>query len=224
MRSMDAAEIAATEAALVSARVFAWIVARDRDTGDPVEYGFWTGFGTVSVDVVDAVTGATETRSFVGSGALLTVGSIRLSADIAVRTVDVDVSPIHPTVETMLRGSDVRNAPIQIYRGYLDPDSRALVAAPKARFVGTVDGAPITVPAEGGESSSRLRCVSTTRELTRTNPDVRSHESQQARHAGDDFYIDVAVVGDWDLSWGQKRGQVKKQVDSASWRSQRGPR
>jgi hypothetical protein len=53
-----------------------------------------------------------------------------------------------------------------------------------------------------------LKCVSTTRELTRANPDVRSHESQQARHAGDDFARDVGVVGDWELFWGQTQGQV----------------
>ncbi len=102
----------------------------------------------------------------------------------------------------------MRGAPMQLYRGYFDSATRVMAAAAKPRFVGYVDGAPIVTPKEGEEGSITLHCVSTTRELTRTNAEVRSHESQLARAAGDAFYKDVGVVGDWDIAWGVARGKV----------------
>jgi hypothetical protein len=109
----------------------------------------------------------------------------------------------------MVRANDVRGAAIEIYRGLFNPATMAMVASAKSRFLGVIDGAPIVTPAEGGEGSVTLRCVSTTRELTLTNPEVRSHASQLARTNGeDDFYIDTAVVGEWDIAWGQKRAPI----------------
>lgn len=210
MRDLDSAEIDAIASGTdgVAARDLIFVVAKDRDTGDPEEIGFWTGAGDATIDVKDGVTGETESRVFYGSGQLLGIGSIPLTSDIAIRSVDIDLSQIADEVQDLVREYDVRGAPIQIYRGYLDLDTHEFVAPPKARFVGYVDGAPIETPAEGGSGACTLRCVSTTRELTRTNPEVRSHESQLARAAGDAFYRDTAVVGDWDMFWGSKGGPL----------------
>lgn len=209
MRDLDPEEIAAIQARTVVARDFVWITALDRDTGEPVSQGFWNDVRTVTAAVKDGRTGVTESRDFVGIGGALQVGSIPLTADITVRSVDVELPQLDNIVQLLVRGYDVRGAPMQIYRGYFDPATRVLVAAAKPRFVGYVDGAPIVTPAEGGEGSITLKCVSTTRELTRTSSEVRSHESQLARTGGaDDFYIDTGVVGEWDIAWGQNRGQV----------------
>ena len=206
MRDLDPAVLDAIVRREVMARDLLWITVRDFDDGTVHDFGFSTFVRNLEIPVVDGRTGATVARVFTGVSGAFKVGSIALTADITVRTVDVDLPAIDATVAEMLRAYDVRNAPVQIYRAYLNPDTRSLLAAAKARFVGFVNKAPITTPAAGGTGSARLSCVSTTRELTRASTDVCSHESQLARSGGaDDFYIDTAVVGDWELFWGKAR-------------------
>lgn len=203
MRFLDAAEIAAIQARTIVARDFLWVTAKDRTTGALTSSGYWNDHGTVTADVVDGRTGVTESRSFYGVGMALSIGSIPLTADVTVRSVDITLPHIDTVVQGLVRTTDVRNAPMQLYRGYFDPVTRALVAAAKPRFVGYVDTAPIFTPKENDEGSLTFTCVSTTRELTRTSNEVRSDESQQKRSAGDGFYKDTSVVGDWQLFWGQ---------------------
>lgn len=206
MRFLDSAEIAAIQARTVVARDFLWITAKDRSTGNPSDYGFWNDHGTVTTSVVDGRTGATVSRDFYGVGMALNIGSIPLTADVTVRNVDIALPQIDDVAQLVVRGYDVRGAAIQLYRGYFDPATHSMVAAAKPRFVGYVDGAPIETPAEGGEGSITLNCVSTTRELTRISSESRSHESQISRAAGDAFYKDTGVVGDWVMFWGQAGG------------------
>lgn len=177
-------------------------------------YGFWNDVSTYSAPVRDGRTGVTVDREFLGLADGLSVGSIPLVADITVRTVDVTLPHLDDTVQALVRGHNVRGAPIEIYRGYFDPNTRELVATAKPRFVGYIDGAPIVTPKEGDQGSVTLHCVSTTRELTRTSSDVRSHDSQLARADDDDFYKDVGVVGDWDIAWGVNRASLKNVAGS----------
>jgi hypothetical protein len=219
MRDLDAAEIAAIQARTVVARSLVWITAIDRDTGAPVAQGFWNEVRDLPMPVKDGRTGAIVSRDFRGIGEALKVGSIPLTSNITIRSVDIELPQIDEIVQLLVRGYDVRGAPLQIYRGYFDPATRVLVAPAKARFVGYVDGAQITTPKEGEEGSVTLRCVSTTRELTRVNPEVRSHESQLARSGGaDDFYKDTGVVPEWVIAWGQSRGPVAINSDQSGVR------
>ncbi len=212
MRSLEAAEIAAIQARTVVARDFLWVTAKDRTTGALTSTGYWNDHGTVTVSVVDGRTGATESRDFYGAGMALSIGSIPLTADITVRQVDITLPHIDSIVQELVRGTDVRNAPMQLYRGYFDPTTRSLVAAAKPRFVGYIDTSPIVTPKENDEGSLTFTCVSTTRELTRTSTESRSHESQLARASGDAFYHDTAVVGDWQIFWGQKQGTTNSTI------------
>lgn len=205
MRALDAAELAAIVLPGVVARDFLWVTATDRDTGLPVSQGFWSDVGTITASVVDGRTGATESRDFYGVAGAIVVGSIPLTADITIRQVDIELPAIDDVVALLVRGYDVRNAPLQLYRGYFDVATRALLAAAKPRFVGYVDGSPIVTPKEGDEGKVTLNCVSTTRELTRISSEVRSHESQIKRSASDTFFKDAGTVGDWDIAWGTKR-------------------
>jgi hypothetical protein len=207
MRALDSAEVAAVQQRAVMAREFLIVTARDRGTGALTEHGFWNDIRPVTAPIKDGRTGATRNVDFTGVAGALDIGAIPLTADITVRNVEVSLPAIDAVVATLVRGTDVRAAPMQILRGYFDPATHILLAPAKARFVGYVDGAPIVTPAEGGEGSVTLKCVSATRELTRVSTEVRSHQSQLARTNGaDDFYIDAAVVGDWDIAWGENRG------------------
>lgn len=205
MRTLDAAILAAMAKGTVVARDFVWITAKDRDTGDPVSRGFWTGAPNIITDVVDALTGSSVSRAFLGGGRLISVGTVPLVADISVRSVDIVLSQVASETQAIVRTYDARLAPVQVYRGYFDVDTRALLADPRARFVGFIDEAPVTTPAEGNEGAITLNCVSVTRELTKTSTAVRSHEDQIARYPSDNFRQDVNVVGKWDLAWGRTR-------------------
>jgi hypothetical protein len=127
---------------------------------------------------------------------------------MTVRQLDVGLSQIDEAVATVVRGCDVRQAPIQVYLGIFDPSTHRLVAPAFPLFVGPVDSMEIETPEEGGFGSVTLHCVSQIREMTRSNPDVRSGASQQARSGGDAFYDDTQNVGDWQIFWGQKSGKV----------------
>jgi hypothetical protein len=204
MRFLDSAELAGIQKRTVAARDLVWITARPIGGGDPVDYGFSTLVRNVDIEVRSGRTGAVVSRPYRGVGGAFKLGSIALTSDITVRSVDIDLPAIDATVADMLRGHDMRNAPVEIHRAYYDPDTRLQLAPAKPRFVGTVDGAPIETPVAGSAGRARITCVSTTRELTRANPDVRSHQSQLARSGGtDDFYMHTAVVADWQIFWGQ---------------------
>ena len=207
MRSLDPAELAAIAARTVVARDFVVITVKDRLTGNTSPVGFWSDAGAFSCLVKNGRTGLVEAQSFVG-GALVSIGDIPLISDISVRTVEVVLSGIDASVIDATKNYDARNAPITIYRGYLNPDTLELVAPAKSRFIGFIDEAPVVTPAEGGPSTVTLSCASHTRELTRKNPDVRSHESQILRKADDDFYHDTSVVETWEIFWGKEKGRV----------------
>lgn len=207
MRSLDPAEMAAIAARTVVARDLVVITVKDRITGNASDVGFWSDAGPFSCLVKNGRTGLVEGKAFVG-GALVSIGDIPLISDISVRTVDVVLSGIDASVIDATRTFDARNAPITIYRGYLNPDTLELVAPAKSRFIGFIDEAPVVTPAEGGAATVTLSCASHTRELTRKNPDVRSHESQILRKSDDDFFHDTSVVGDWELWWGKEKGRV----------------
>lgn len=204
MRSLAPDEITGLSGRVLEIRTLVWVVAKSRSGGGSVPFGFWTDGGDYQCNVIDALSGSSVSRLFRG-GAIQSVGNIPLTSDIAVRNVDVQFSAIDSYVEDMIRTNDVRGVPVQIYRGFFDPSTRGLIAPARARFVGFVDRAPVTTGKEGDASGVTLSCVSHTRELTRKNPAVRSHESQIQRLSTDNFYKDTGVVGEWDIAWGENR-------------------
>jgi hypothetical protein len=208
MRLLDAAELTAIRGRVVVKREFAWITAKTRDPEPaPVAVGFWSDAGRFTCEVKDGLSGTLVERTFNGAEAVQ-FPDVSLISDISVRTADLVLSGIGAAAEATLRTNECRSAPIQIYRGFFDPETMLLVAPPKPRFIGFVDEAPIFTAAAGGMSTITMSCASHTRELLRKNADVRSHESQIKRAPGDTYLKDVNVVGDWDIAWGEHRQRV----------------
>jgi hypothetical protein len=206
LHSSELAALADPDALVV--RWLMWITAKTRDTSEAVSTGFWNDVGIAAFNVIDALTGSTVSRTFYGSGSLITIGDLVQSADLTVNTVTIDMSGIDDRVEQVLRGYDPRLAPVQIYRLLLNKDTMAPVYAARPVFVGMVDLAPITTPAAGGEGRVGLTLVSQIAELTRTNPAMRSHDSQLARASGDDFYKRVPQMPKRTIFWGREKGKV----------------
>lgn len=207
-RSLTATVTTALAQRQLVARDFLWIVARDRSTGADVTDGMWSDIGSVDAEVINPDTGLSVTRTFHGSGTLVSISDIPLVANLTVQRVTIALSQVDDRVEDLLRTYDVRQARVEIFRGIFDPDTRLLASPAVPRFVGFVDGVEIRTPSENEEGAAILTCVSHTQEMLRSNPDTRSHESQKQRSSTDDFFVDANVVGEWDLKWGNTAGKV----------------
>ncbi len=208
MRNLSAENYAALQARQLVARDFLWLVARDRTTSAPFSYGFWSDVGHVNAPILNPNTGLAETRNFEGSGTLIQISDIPLVANLTVQTITVNMNQISEGVQNIVRGYDLKQAQVEVYRGLFSPVSRQLVAPAVNRFIGYVDQIEIKTPKEGEEGSISLTCASHSHEFTRYNPSTRSHEDQKLRDPYDDFFIDASTVGEWEHFWGQENGKV----------------
>jgi hypothetical protein len=207
MRTVSAPVAAALAAGRLVARDFLWIVARTRDTLAPVTDGMWSDVGDITCQVINPDTGSAVSRTFHGVGELVSISDIPLVSTIEVQTVAIVLSQVVDRVNSLVRTYDCKQARVEIFRGLFDPDTRVLVAPAEPRFVGFVDEIEIETPPEGEEGGVTLRCKSHTQEMNRANPDTRSDASQRLRSATDNFYQDVAVVGEWEVWWGRTAGK-----------------
>lgn len=189
-------------------RDFIWFVVRDRDTGAPVTDGYWSGSGTVELEVVDPESGSPVARTFRAGGAFIKISDIPLVSNLTVQNVEVTLSQVSERINDLLRAYDCKQGKIQIFRGLFDPDTRALVAPAFPRFAGTIDEAPVTTPAENANGDVVLTCTGNTQELTRANPDTRSDASQKLRDETDDFYRHTPTVSEWQQYWGKTAGRL----------------
>lgn len=208
MRNLSAENYAALQARQLVARDFLWLVARDRSTGANFSYGFWSDVGDVQAPMLNPNTGLAETRNFEGSGTLISISDVPLVANLTVQTISVVMNQIDAAVENIVRGYDLKQGQVEVYRGLFSPLTRQLVAPAVNRFIGFVDEIEIKTPKEGEEGSVTLTCASHSHEFTRYNPSTRSHEDQKLRDPDDDFFVDASTVGEWEHFWGQKSGKV----------------
>lgn len=208
-RSLSSANQSALEQRRLVARDFLWVIARDRDTGNPQTVGFWSGASDVAADVINPDTGNAVSRNFYGSGTLISIDDIPLVSNTAVQNVTIRMSQIDDLVQQAFRLYDIRQARVEIYRGLFNPATRQMVAPAFCRFVGFVDLAEVTTPAENEEGGLTLTCASHTQELQRWNTDTRSNQSQDDREDGDRFYRHTVTTGEWEVYWGRKNGKVR---------------
>lgn len=204
MRDADSAFVTALSDARTRGLVvrrFLTCTVKDRDTGDPVELCYWTGDREIEIDVISGVTGAAETRTFLG-GINLTIGNIPRTADLTIQTIDISMSGVAPACQALVRTYDARLAKVEVHVGLLDPRTRLPVADPGIEFLGEIDEAPIETGAAGGESTIQLKIRSDAISmLTRPNPRKRSYEGQK-RRSGDEFSLYANSVKTWQVPWG----------------------
>lgn len=212
MRAISPENQAALAARSLVYRDFIWFVARNRETLAPVTVGFWSDLENVNTFVINPDTGTPAARNYYGAGGLITVSDIPSVSVIQVQDVHIRMSQLDEMVENAVRLYDIKQARVEIHRGLFDPVSHDLVSPAVVRFVGFVNLVEIHTPAENQDGYVDITCVSHTQELMRSNPATRSHEDQKMRAAGDNFFIDAAVVSDWDLDWGAIKG-TQKAVD-----------
>lgn len=212
MRAIDTDNLALLEARQIVSRDFVWLQARNRDTNLIVEDGWWSDYGFKTIDVINPDSGSVNSRSFAGSGTLVTIDPIPLVSNITVQTINIRVSDLADRVQAMLREYDAKQGKIEIFRGLFNINTRQQVAPAECRFVGFIDKITIEQGSidDSGHSESyiNIECKSHTQELTKYNPDTRSDATQRLRSSTDNFYQDVGVVSEWELFWGTKSGKL----------------
>lgn len=199
----DSNTIAALESGSLVLRDFLAIQGKDSE-GVPVPFGFWTGEDDVTTNVVTATDGGTDSRDFVGGGSLPPDGipPIVDTIGIEVRTLDLELSQLHPTVLNMVNGNNIRHAVAELFRGLFNPATFALVSTPFSRFLGRIDAAPRKTAAAGSSGAQTITMVSDAVDLTRTSPELKSDESQKLR-SSDRFFQYADTAGEYERRWGQ---------------------
>jgi hypothetical protein len=186
-------------------RNFVFCTVRTLDTDEAAVFGFCDFGEDVITNVIDGETGATVSRTFYGDNApIRSLDPIPMKIGVEIDTTQVVLNHLHPVVQEMVRGHNCRNAKVQLHRGYLDPVSMLLVAAPRCRRLGQINGTPIVTPAVGGQGSVTLKIVSHTRELTRINPAKSSDETYRLR-SGDRINKYAGTAGQWPIFWGEAK-------------------
>lgn len=208
-RSLSTENYDALQSRQLVARDFVWFVVRNRSDGSPVTDGYWSDVGQITADVVDPETGGTSSRTFFGADGLISISDIPLVSTLTVQNVTITLSQVSDRINDLVRTYDCKQGQVQIFRGLFDPLTREMVGPAFPRFVGFIDEAPITTPAEGANGDVTLTCTSHTQELTRSNTETRSDASQRLRSATDNFFQDAAVVGTWSQFWGREGGPVR---------------
>lgn len=208
-RTVSAENQEALEAGRLVARDFLWVTVRNRSNNAPVQFGYWSDIGNVDVEVIDPNTNTPETRTFEGAGTLILIDDIPQVANLQVQTIRIKFNQINDSVNTLIRTYDMRQAPVQIFRGMYDPETMQMVAPAVPRFLGFIDTIEWDTPEANDEGGVYANCVSHTQEMTRSNPDTRSDASQRLRNADDEFYKDTSTAGDWEIWWGTRKGKVK---------------
>ncbi|NTF87803.1 hypothetical protein G6L46_11775 [Agrobacterium rhizogenes] len=184
-------------------RRFVWIKGKSFDTGVTNPIGLWTGDDDINITVVSGITGLPEARTYYG-GLNLQVSPIARTADLTIQTVTITIGQIAPVAQQLVRGYDLRLAPVEIHDMAFDTVTRQPSAAPEIAFLGIADGAPIKTPAVGQDGNVEISAISAAiAMLERTNPAKSCYEGQK-RRSGDEFGLYSSTVANWQIPWGQK--------------------
>lgn len=182
----------------IMVRQLLWVSAKNRDTGEYENIGFWSGEDHQTF-VVDGTP-----RVYYGSGQFINFGELTLESTLNIRKLSAKVVAISPEMQTVLRQYDPKMAPTQLHLTFYSPISNNLIASPFRVHKGWIDKFPIKTPAIGGQGEASLDLMGHTRMMTRRLPTKRSDATQRKRNASDAFYADVGMTGQVTTPWGAK--------------------
>lgn len=194
MLALTTEQQAALAARHVMRRLFIYCDALALDGVTPAPVGFWDDVGTVTV----------EGRTYVGSGTVISVGSLSFVGDMSIPGLSVTISGIDPTAALLVRGETVGQRAIELKVGIFDVDTRDIIGDLVPRFIGKVDDIEIQTPQAGGNSTIVLTCESTSRALTISRYDTRSDACQRLRDPSDGFYSYASLQRDKPVYFGRR--------------------
>lgn len=176
------------------------------ELNETVSFGFWTGTGNKSVDVVSGQTWSLVERDFAGNGRMLSFDNFGSVIGLESRSITVRLAGSDSLVEDMIRGYNLRRAPAELLMAHFDPETHVMVSDPYPVFVGQVDTAKIRAQ---GSNVAEVRIVSDTISLTLTNQAKKSH-AQQVLDDNDDFRQYSDLAGKIEIWWGEYKKKVQR--------------
>lgn len=165
-RGLAPAEIAAAQAPY---RIIVWLV----------EIQFISGTLRLALGPWDIAVGA---DTYARTGSLLSIKSIR-EAEGTTEGVQIILSGIDPAVIALAATEHVFGRPVRILKGFLDPETYALIAPPKPRWPGRVKSMPITETDKGCQIT--LFAEHFEADLEVPNPIRLNDQEYRRRHPGD---------------------------------------
>ena len=184
------------------ARSLVWVSARNRSTGATETMGIWDGDDHQDFTIGGVV------RTYFGAGSVLALDPITMATGLDVRMQRLTLAPVAPKVEMLIRGYDVRLAPVEVHRALFDPVTRALIAEPLRTFLGWIDSVSIPTPVVGGQASIEVTLASLGRSLTQSLALKQSDETLRLRAPTDGFRKYAALSGTVDTVWGENRARA----------------
>ena len=220
MRSITPALTSALADRKLYARNFVTVWAKTTPNSTPTPYGFWDGLSDVVFQTHDALTGGTVNRTFRGFGQLLSISEVAGGSDTVIRQVSITLSAVADAF-TVVRQHSLKQQRVDIHRGVFSLEGSALVAPLVTRFTGLIDEVEVTrgavgitdSDAEGSEIA--ILANSITAELTRVNFLKRSDEHQRLVSSTDTGMQHAAVVGEWEIAWGEQNTNVPTEQDNS---------
>ena len=198
MRNYGPATLTALQARDVVSRALIWISARNRSTNAVETMGLWTGSDHETFDF------GGEPRLYYGAGNVVDLPQITMQAGLAVRMHRLGLTSLTPEAMQLIRGYDVRFAPVEVHRALFTTNTRLLASTPHLVLKGFVDEVNLGTPAAGGAASCVLGIVTQARVLTQALSLKKSDETQRLR-SGDRFRRWTDVSGSVDVWWGAHR-------------------
>lgn len=199
MRDYGAATLAYFQSrAGIIARTLIWVSARNRSTNAVETMGLWTGSDHETFTISAA------SRLYYGAGTVVDLPQLTFQSGLAVRMHRVGLSPLSPEVIQLIRGYDVKSAPVEIHRALYSTDTRLLIEEPHRVLTGFIDEVDLGTPAAGGTSSCILGIATSARVLTQDLALKKSDETQRLR-SGDRIRRWGDVTGSVDVWWGAVR-------------------
>jgi hypothetical protein len=200
MLNLDASQTAALAKTSAMRRLFFWCDALTAGgAADPV--GFWDDVG----DIV-----APNSRTYHGSGTLISFSAINQVADMSIPGLQVTLSGINASVAALVRGDVISQRPVELDIGIFDVTTRTIIGALVPHFRGKIDDCTITRSADGGDATIALTCESVARALTVPRHETRSQASSKERWAADTFYKYTAAQRGKKIYFGTPKGQNTK--------------
>lgn len=208
MKNTDGRIISALARRELMARDFISITVKDRITGLPVSGYYWNDVGPITANVLSGATLLQESRTFTGTGSVISIGEIPLVNDLSIRSIRVTLNHLNAEIDDLIRGYDLKDAYVEIHKGFFNPATWALEAPAEPEFVGNVDSCRINNAPAGSAGNVELVLFSNTRQLTRASTEKRSDASQKQRDPNDTFFKYAGVVPEVQVFWGVMRANT----------------
>jgi hypothetical protein len=137
-------------------------------------------------------------ETYLGLGQLVSVSGVQEAVELRSYGLTAQLSGIPRDAVALALTEAYRNRPAQLWEVVFDPATWQPVADPILMFRGRMDQMLVEV---GGTCTVSVQLESRLRDWERAAGVLATHEEQQLRHAGDDFFAFVSDTAQRNIIW-----------------------